>query len=316
MKVGGAKTKCLVLGGGGFIGSHLVLELLNRGYPVRVFERPNLNTSGLPFKIPQIEWVEGDFLDGEAMESAVKGCGTVFHLISTTLPKSSNDNPIYDIESNLIGSIQLLEILRHRRNKKVIFLSSGGTIYGICHDDPIREDSPTEPICSYGATKLAVEKYLGIYHRLYGLEYRVLRASNPYGERQRFWAGQGAVNTFLYKALKDECIEIWGDGSVVRDFVYVGDVARALLKAADYEGPYRVFNVGSGKGMSLTELIAGIERLIEDKVSCRYSPGRRLDVSRNVLDIGRARTELLWEPETPFDVGLKSTALWMKERVI
>ena len=124
------QEKCLVLESGAFIGSRLTMELLQTGYHVRILERPNLSKAGLPFGYPPVEWFEGDFLNREELEAAVEGCSIIFHLICTTLPKSSNENPIYDVESNVIGSIQLLEIARSHNVQKVVFLASGGTVYG------------------------------------------------------------------------------------------------------------------------------------------------------------------------------------------
>jgi len=302
-----------VLGGGGFIGSHVVDVLLQQGRDVRVFEKVNLTTKGLPFDQSQVEWVEGDFLNERDLALAVQGCDIVFHMISTTLPKTSNENPLYDIETNVAGSVGLLEIARSCRTKKIVFLSSGGTVYGNPDLDSLSEDTPANPICAYGIGKLSVEKYLGMYYHLYGLDYCILRVSNPYGERQRFWAGQGAVNTFLYKALKGECIEIWGDGLVVRDYIYIGDVAKVMLQAAQYDGPFKVFNIGSGVGKTLNDIIVAIEGCLGKKLKTSYLPGRAFDVTRNVLDITRACSHLGWRVETSLEEGLQRTAVWIQQ---
>jgi UDP-glucose 4-epimerase len=178
-----------------------------------------------------VEWIEGDLVNQEDLEAAIQGCDIIYHLVSTTLPKSSNDNPAYDIETNVIGTLHLLDLARKKMGKKVIFISSGGTVYGVPGEVPIKESYPTNPLCSYGIVKLTIEKYLALYHQLYGLDYCVIRPSNPFGERQRVTGAQGAVAVFLHKALRDEPIEIWGDGTVVRDFIYVGDLTAALVKA-------------------------------------------------------------------------------------
>jgi UDP-glucose 4-epimerase len=213
--------KCLVLGGGGFLGSHLSESLLAQGHAVRIFDRPNL----VRFKSFQrgdpVEWVEGDFVNREHVAHAVSGCDIVYHMVSTTLPRSSNENPSYDVETNVIGTLNLLEAAQKNKIRKFIFVSSGGTVYGIPQEIPIKESHPTEPICSYGIGKLAIEKYINLFHLLHGMEYCVLRLANPYGERQRIAAAQGAVAVFLDKALRNEEIEIWGDGSVIRDYFHV-----------------------------------------------------------------------------------------------
>jgi len=306
--------KCLVLGGGGFMGSHLSKALLEQGHAVRIFERPNLKPVQVLPDGKDVEWVEGDFLNEEDMIRAVAGCPIIFHLISTTLPKSSNDNPVYDVESNLVGTLHMLEAARKAGVRKVLFASSGGTVYGIPREVPITESHPTDPVCAYGVSKLAIEKYLHLYHTLHGLDYCALRIGNPYGEGQRPAASQGAVAVFLNQALNNEVIEIWGDGTVTRDFIYVGDVTSAFLKAMTYSGEHRVFNVGAGEGRSLNQLLGAIESLVGRPVARRYLPARGFDVPTNVLDIARARAFLDWQPETPFHDGLMRTFKWLENR--
>ena len=157
---------------------------------------------------------EGDFTSDSDVASAVIGCDVCFHLISTTLPKSSNLDPVFDIETNLMGTVRLLNQVVKSGVGKVIFLSSGGTVYGPPQEIPIVETHPTNPICSYGITKLAIEKYLELFYQLHGVDYTVLRLSNPFGERQRIESSQGAVAVFLGKALRGEKIEIWGGENI------------------------------------------------------------------------------------------------------
>lgn len=304
--------KCLILGGGGFLGSHLSDALVALGYAVRIFDRPNL----LRYRVFQpgepVEWVEGDFVNREHVARAVAGCEVVYHLISTTLPRSSNENPIYDVETNLVGTLHLLEAAQKNKVKKIIFASSGGTVYGIPQFVPIKESHPTEPICSYGIGKLAIEKYLSLFHLLHGMDYCVLRMANPFGERQRIAAAQGAVAAFLDKALRNERIEIWGDGSVVRDYFYVSDAVAALTKAISHTGNDRVFNIGSGTGQSLNEILGAIEVLLGRTVERTYLPARTFDVPINALEISKATEVLDWRPLIPFAEGLTRTAHWLK----
>jgi UDP-glucose 4-epimerase len=312
-------VKCLVLGGGGFIGLNLCEGLLAAGHQVRVFERPRLTIEGASAPaaddtVKGVEWLEGDFANRADVDAAVSGCDIVFHLICTTLPGTSNDNPAYDIESNVISTIRLLDAARAMKVKKVVFISSGGTVYGIPTTLPIPEDHPTAPICSYGITKLAVEHYLHLYHYLHGLDYCILRLGNPYGERQRAAAAQGAVGVFLHHALKHEPIEIWGDGGVVRDYVYIGDVVSAFVKTIDYTGDVRTFNIGSGRGASLNELVETIESLLGRSITRVEKRARPVDVPINVLDIAKARTFLAWEPRTSLREGLTRTVDWINNR--
>lgn len=303
--------RCLVLGGKGFIGSHLVKTLLAAGKTVRVFDRAGAESLLAPEVRAQVEMIEGDFADPAGIAAALADCTICFHLISTTLPKSSNDDPHYDVQSNLISTIQLLEQARHSGLKKIIFLSSGGTVYGVPQYCPINEAHPTEPLCSYGITKLAIEKYLALYHALHGIDYNVLRVSNPYGEGQRLAASQGAVAVFLGRVLNHEKVVIWGDGSVARDYVYIGDLMAAVLATLNYTGAEHVFNIGSGVPTTLLALIEAIEATLGQQAEVAFMPARSLDVPINVLDISRANHELGWIPKVSLHDGLLRMKGWL-----
>ena len=305
--------KCLILGGGGFLGSHLSEALLSEGHSVRIFDRPNLHRFRIFNPSELVEWFEGDFINREQVSQAVSGCDVVYHLISTTLPSSSNENPFYDVETNVLGTLHLLEAAKECGVRKIIFVSSGGTIYGIPREVPIKESHPTQPICSYGITKLAIEKYISLFHLLHGMEYCILRLANPYGERQRIAASQGAVAVFLDRALRHEKINIWGDGSVVRDYFHISDAVTALIKALAYKGRERVFNIGSGKGYSLNEIVETIEKQIGVVVERAYFPARAFDVPVNILDISKAAEFLNWRPKVSFAEGLSRTVEWLRK---
>jgi UDP-glucose 4-epimerase len=231
------------------------------------------------------------------------------------LPQNSNANPAYDIETNVIGTVRLLTEAVRAGVKKVVFISSGGTVYGIPRYVPIDEYHPTAPISSYGITKLMIEKYLALFERLHGLPYIVLRASNPFGERQRVQASQGVVTVFMGKVLRGEVVEIWGDGSVVRDYLYIGDLIAAFLAAARYEGPERIFNIGSGVGLSINQALDAIEQATGCKARRRYLEARVFDVPSNVLASDRAKTCLGWAPQTSFMDGLARLAGWLKTQL-
>jgi len=302
----------LVLGGKGFIGSHLVEALLKNGHSVRLFDRPSpTSVPGIFGPQSGLETVEGDFASEIDVAPALKDCEICFHLISTTLPKSSNVDPVFDIETNLSGTVRFLNQAVRNGVKKVVFVSSGGTVYGRTLQLPIDENHPTNPISSYGITKLAIEKYLGLYLELHGLEYSVLRLSNPYGERQRTDASQGVIAVFLAKALRGDALEIWGDGSVVRDYIHIADVTRALLAAASCHAEDRVLNIGSGQGTSLNEIIDVIGRVTGKEVARTYLKARSFDVPASVLCIDRAAKALGWHPEVPLVEGIKRTADWI-----
>ena len=303
--------RCLIIGGGGFLGSHLAIGLLAQGYAVRVLDRPNLQRFEGVQCPDSVEWYEGDFVNHDDLSAAISGCDILFHLAWTTLPKSSNGNPIYDVETNVLGTLRLLEVASQKKVKKVIFASSGGTVYGIPERIPISESHPTQPLCAYGISKLMAEKYLCLHHAMTGLDYCILRLANPFGERQKPTGSQGVVSVFLDKALRNEKIEIWGDGSVVRDYIYVGDVIDAFIKIATYTGEHRLFNVGSGEGKSLRDVVIAIETMLGRRIACAFSPGRSFDVPSNVLDISKIRAALGWEPRTSFNSGLFRMASWL-----
>ncbi|MBI3802797.1 MAG: NAD-dependent epimerase/dehydratase family protein [Nitrospirae bacterium] len=295
---------CIVLGGGGFLGSHLCDSLLAGGHFVRIFEKKGSSKINIKHLINKIDLKEGDFSDLDNVREALSDMDIVFHLIGTTLPQSSNDNPIYDLSSNLVATVQMLDIAKREGIKKIIFASSGGTIYGVPQVLPIPEDHPTLPICSYGIQKLAIEKYLHLYHCLYAIDYAVLRISNPYGARQSVESNQGAISIFIERALREQPIEIWGDGSIVRDFIHVSDVARAFVKSINNCTDYRLFNIGSGVGHTLRDIISEIEKEMGHQLKVTFTYARKIDVPANVLAIERASQALDWSPDVPFSMGI------------
>jgi len=306
--------KILIFGGGGFIGSTIVDRLLFEGHAIRIFERQSVHPYRIFGSDERVEWVVGDFSDVQDVNAAVKEVDTVLHLVSTTMPKNSNDDPIYDVQSNLVASLNILNAMVMHGVSNIIFISSGGTVYGNPIYLPIDEKHPTNPLVSYGVTKLAIEKYLQIYESLYGIKAITLRVSNPYGERQSIQTAQGAVGVFLHHALNESPIQIWGDGSIIRDYIYVGDVAEAFLLALSYKGNYRVFNIGSGFGLSINSLIDTIENTLDIIVERNYFPGRSFDVIASVLDNNLAKVELKWEPAVKITEGIRRTAFWLKSK--
>jgi len=310
-------VKYLVLGGHGFIGSHLVSLLLESGQNVRCFDLPSTTPLGV-FRLdhPNLELSMGDFTNECDLDEALRDCDVCYHLVSTTLPKSSNLNPLFDIRTNLIGTVQMLQLCVKHGVRKVVFVSSGGTVYGAPEFSPITENHPANPICSYGITKLAIEKYLEMFRLLHGLDYTVLRLANPYGEFQRTHASQGAVAVFLGRALRGETIEIWGDGSVVRDYVHISDVTKALFSASQVsDSAHRVFNIGSGVGRDLNKLVDVIGRVMGHPLSIKYEAGRGFDVPVSTLDIGLANKALGWRPEIEFSQGVAQFYGWLAEDV-
>jgi UDP-glucose 4-epimerase len=299
-----------VLGGSGFIGSHLVEALATAGYWVRSFDARSQPIEAADSD--RIEYVTGDFRDSKQVSKALAGCDYVFHLVSTTLPKTSNDDPLSDVRDNLLPTLALLDEAVAQGVKKILFLSSGGTIYGIPQELPITEDHSKQPLNSYGIVKLTIEHYLRLYHALHGLNYQVLRLSNPFGERQAIVASQGVIAVFMGKALKGEALEVWGDGGVIRDYIYISDVIDALLLALPYDGVCREINIGSGQGLSINQVIEAISSTIGRKIDKRHLPQRSFDVPASVLCIKKAKTELNWQPRVSFEDGLHRVEAWIR----
>jgi UDP-glucose 4-epimerase len=302
--------RILVLGGSGFLGSHIVDKFLAEKHDVVVYdlypERFRRSPAGIKFHT-------GDFGNVGALDELIStGFDAVIHCVSTTTPKSSNESPEFDIQSNVIGTLYLLDICVKHNVGKLVFLSSGGTIYGDIGDrDMVDEAHPVRPMCSYGVSKLTIEHYLDVYRHLRGLNYVALRLSNPYGERQSPLRALGALTVFLHKSLRRESVEVWGDGRVTRDFIYVGDVANAVYLAT-IKPVSGIFNVGTGTGLSLREILAEISNVVGREASVNWLASRSFDVPRIVLDATKLRAATDWKCITPIREGVAITADWLR----
>lgn len=304
--------KCIIYGGGGFIGSHLADGLLNDGHRVTIFDKQNFKRDNIVHIKNEIEIIEGDFSNEIDIKNSIKGQEIIFHLVSSTLPSTSNENEIYDIESNLISTLHLLRESVNNKIKKIIFISSGGTVYGIPDITPIPETFAGKPLCSYGIIKKTIEEYIYMYGKLYGLDYTILRLSNPYGERQNPFAAQGAIAVFLKKAILNEPIEIWGDGNIVRDYIYIKDVIDAIKKSLPNLKDKKLFNIGYGKGYRLNEILDIIKKVTSINIKVNYTEARSIDVPNNVLDISAAKKYLNWEPKEKLESGIEKTYRYFK----
>jgi UDP-glucose 4-epimerase len=195
--------------------------------------------------------------------------------------------------------------------RRVVYVSSGGTVYGRAARLPVAEDDLTDPLCAYGVSKLAVEKYVALFHHLYGLEYCILRPGNAYGPGQDPARGQSAPTVFAHRVLAGEPVVIWGDGRAVRDYLHVDDMVEAVARVLAYQplpaGP-RVFNVGTGRGTSLAELVALCGKVLGKTPRVEYTPGRALDVPANVLDPRRLSQITGWTPRVSLPEGIESLA--------
>lgn len=300
--------RALVLGGNGFIGSHLVDLLVQRGYRVRVFDRfPNRYQT--PY--PGVDYRIGHFSDATEIAEALQDIDVVFHLISMSVPSTSNLDPVADINGNLIGTVQLLQQMVKLGVRRIVYLSSGGTVYGNPTIEPVPEIHPLHPLCSYGVVKVAIENYLFMFQQLHGLVPTVLRASNPFGPRQGHIGVQGVIPTFLARLAKGDVLQIWGDGSIVRDYIYISDLAELVVRSAE-SNITGVFNAGSGSGFSLNEIVRVIEKVSGRVVPVEYLPGRLFDVRKITLDVCKAKAAFNWQPVTLIEDGIQSHWSWLQ----
>lgn len=264
---------------------------------------------------PTVAWVDAEFTDIGRLVDAVTGQDVVFHLLGGSLPAQSNDQPWADVVDGLLPSIHLIEACRVAGVRRLVFASSGGTVYGPARSRPIPESAPTNPITAYGINKLAVEKYLGMFRHAHSFDSIVLRIANPYGPHQDGHRPQGMIGTAIARVLAGENITVWGDGSVVRDYLHVRDVAAAMIAAACYRGREWIFNVGTGEGRSISQVVESIRLLTgvsADRIE--YRPGRAADTPYNVLDIGLIGREIGWKPRISFDQGIADTVAWWHAR--
>jgi UDP-glucose 4-epimerase len=298
----------IVLGGGGFIGTNLCRRLAAGGSRVRAFSRH----FAFPNSMPGIDLRVGDFGDAEALAAAIEGFDVVYHLVHATPPQPANADMAGDVENNVLPSLILFDICRKLRVKRIVFLSSGGTVYGRATLIPTPETAPTEPIVAYGISKLMIEKYLALHEHLHQTDYRILRVTNPFGPFQSTMKNQGIIAMLVARGLAGEPIEIWGDGSVVRDFIYIDDVVDALELASRDQSEFRNFNIGRGEGHSLREIVSRIQELLATELKLVWKHARAIDLPVSIVSNLRAREVLGWQPKTALDEGLEKTIAWWR----
>lgn len=303
--------KILVTGGAGFIGSHVVDAFLQAGHQVVVVDdlstgrRSNLNPAAtfylLDIRSPELR----DVFERERPE-------VVDHHAAQMDVRRSVADPLFDADVNVRGSLNLLECARQTGVRKVIYISTGGAVYGEPVYLPCDEEHPVVPLCPYGVSKHTVEHYLYLYHQLYGLDYTVLRYPNVYGPRQDPHGEAGVVAIFAGQMLKQLPVTINGSGEQERDFVYVGDCARANVLALD-KGDGRIYNLGCGVGTSVNEIYACLRDVTGYTLDPIYGPPKPGETFRIYLDATRARRELGWEPTIDLDEGLRKTVAYFRQ---
>jgi len=302
---------CLVVGGGGFIGSHLVRALLATGRDVLVAGRsssPRWPVAGAAYKC-----IHPANHDGIA--ALLSGCDEIIDLAYATVPKTSFDDPLLDVVANLPFTVSLLSAASKARIKRLVLVSSGGTVYGNPAALPIDESHLTNPLSPYGITKLATEKYGQMYHRLNGLPIVIVRPGNPYGPGQLGSLGQGFIATVLFNALQRKEVSIFGERGTVRDYIYISDLADGILASLAHGQLGEIYNIGTGVGMDNRSVLDKVQELVEPDgfgLTISIKPARSFDVAANVLDATRLTQISGWQPKTNFDLGLAETWNWVR----
>jgi len=301
--------KILVLGGTGFIGLHLV-KALSVDHEVHVFSKDILKDS---LQQSGVVYYNGDFNDRNVLIKALLGIEIVYHLISATNPSSASDNPIDDVTKNLIGTINFLELLKQNHIKKLIYVSSGGTVYGNPIQLPVKEDHSLNPLDSYGITKLAIEHTIKRYAAELSFSYTIIRPSNPFGPGQCIGKSQGVITHFFNNYINNHPVEIWGSGEEQRDYIYISDLVDLLCLVITERADNKIYNVGSGQGTTTLELLESINRITEKKLPIIFKPKPIYSVKKIFLDISKANNELKWKPKYSLNEGLSIYFKWLIE---
>jgi UDP-glucose 4-epimerase len=294
------KRKVLVLGCCGFMGSHLCRALIENKIPVVGYDlaAPTSCPAGLDF-------VQGDFSKERDFQRVLQGVDTVFHLISTTIPAEGTENMAREINENIIPTMRLLEGMAIAGTRRIVFISSGGTVYGNTGAHINRPTDPTHPISSYGVQKKMIETILELYYATHGLDYRIARVSNLYGLGQDKDRKQGIIPIFIDRITKNLPITVFGN--TYRDYIYVDDLMRALVELVGYDGNERVFNIGSGTSYTIMEVVDKIvSQMGCGKIEVEEQDARSFDVLENHIDISLTEAELGWHPNVSLDEGIRS----------
>ncbi|WP_431688715.1 NAD-dependent epimerase/dehydratase family protein [Hahella sp. NBU794] len=307
-------SRVLILGGMGFIGQHLTLACRSAGMIVRVADMflpaPEVRQDG-------VEYIDGDYKDSEFLQGILEEVDSVVHLVHDTMILNQECNMDVEFERNVRPAMHLMDMCCAKKIKKFLFVSSGGTVYGHrLNHQPIVESSTTKPISLYGTSKLIIENIGFLYNIQKNLPFIVARPGNAYGPGQKPFRGQGFVATAFASALQGEVLNIFGDGSVVRDYIHVRDLADALVAILRFGKLGEAYNVGTSKGVALHTLLNEyITPILEDdgySLQCQYTPPRGVDVPYNVLSNDKLRRDTSFAPSIELHDGLRETLMWLK----
>ncbi len=304
--------KALVTGGAGFIGSNLVDELVKENEVVVI---DNLSTGNAHFVNKKARFYNCDITNGDHVKKIFemeKNFDYIFHLAAQVSVPDSVTDPVFDARINILGILNLLKESAKIDLKKFIFSSSGGAIYGEADEVPTPEEYPIDPISPYGISKYVSEKYLYFFKREYGIDYTILRYANIYGPRQGLSKESGVISIFVQKFVKNEIPVIFGDGSAVRDYVYVKDVVKANLLAMNY-GSEEAINISTCTGTTVNELFEKLNNVFGRDWKAVYGKERPGDIHTSILDNSKAKKVLKWTPEYSLEDGLRETVKFFEE---
>ena len=299
--------KVCILGGGGFIGQWVVRQLLDRGDSVIVVGRSQ-RPRGLP---AEIDYIMAEYGTDKVLGKVMGQVEALIHLAYATVPSTSFSDPIYDLMANVPPSVALFQQAAAIGIKRLVFVSSGGTVYGDTEALPIREEASTNPVSPYGITKLTIERYAHMYHSLMGLPVVTLRPGNAYGVRHEGGPGGGFVAAAVKSAVSGAPLHIFGDGSAIRDYIHVSDVAAGIVAGLVDGVPGETYNIGTGIGLSNADIVRLVGTVLGSKhgqIEIQYQPFRGFDVAANVLDSSRLAAASGWKPTVSIETGIEE--LW------
>jgi len=309
--------KIVIFGANGFIGRHLVHNLshFRPDDEIYAFDRySSLKTgSGHTFdNYPNVTIVAGDFFNRDDVASVLDNADYAFHLVSTTNPAASNNDPFIDIDTNVRGSIELFQLCSEAGVKKLIFLSSGGSVYGNIDSNTLSEDTVPVPISPYGIGKLTIEHYLRYFKHTHDLDYVIYRVANPYGPGQNIHGKQGVIPIFMGLAINHEPITVFGDGEMLRDYIYIDDLVAMIATSFDKQNQFDTYNVGSGEGTSVNQIISAIEECTHQTIEKVHKATPSTYVKSSVLNIDRFSGEYSIKPTVTLQEGIRKTWDYVK----
>jgi len=299
--------RCLIIGGAGFLGLNLTKGLLSSGYKVLILDKTMAKSSIMD----RIDFVQADLMNASIVRNTIQKGDIIFYFACASLPGSPFEKIDADIHQDVEGFIGVIKAAISHGADKIIFPSSGGTVYGNPLNLPISEDHPTSPICYYGVTKLMNEKYLYMFNRTHGLDYLIFRIGNPYGPGQDPKRLQGLIPKAMKKIMDDEKVEVFGDGENIRDYIYIDDVVEAMVKSVDLGLKNDVFNMGTGVGTSINDVLRVASSILKKKPQVEHLDKRPSDVATNILSSSKLYSEIDWKPKVPLKEGMKMTHRWL-----